>query len=446
MTSDREGRVLSKRLVSACTFAFVTLLFTLPRVTASELTDDEIAGFRQLLEEKVTPRATAASDFDKEIAALRGLLDRFKGITFGGYIENYFQYESVNPPAGDSVAIPPIIYTRQVNSFTVADVALWLYKETPNPGDVGFRITLNWGEMARRMTTVRPVYDDGLVSQPMGTAPVAGRTGGRQVTFREAYAQWNIPVGRGITARFGKFSNWIGYEYWDSIRNPNVSYSYVFSWGVPGITTGLGFEYNATDRLTAGYYFVNTTGTFVNNNKGYTHGTKLRYSFPDFSFFKNAYVELDTLWGPESALNDSEWSQVYDTILSFSPSDRLTLVTEANWNYRSGRVMQPSGRTKKDNNTWGVSQYLIYNHTDRIGLAVRGEYFWDEDDAAGISGGDGASLTEVTGTLNLRVRERLMIRPELRYDKIVSVPDGPSHIWHRQNKNITFMFDVSYEF
>ncbi|HHT9135605.1 MAG TPA: outer membrane beta-barrel protein, partial [Candidatus Avalokitesvara rifleensis] len=402
MTLDREGRVLSKKLVSACIFVFGTFLCTPPQIVAAELTDDEIAGFRQLLEENVTPRTTAAADSNKEITALRGLLDRFKGITFGGYIENYYQYESVNPPAGDSVAIPPIVYTRQVSSFTVGDIVLWLYKETPNPGDVGFKITLNWGEMARRLTTVRPVYDDGLVSQPMATAPVPGRTGGRQATFREAYAQWNIPVGRGITARFGKFSNWIGYEQWDSIRNPNVSLSYVFGWGVPGIATGLGLDYNATDRLALGYYFVNTAGTFVNNNKGYTHGTRLRYSFPDFSFFKKAYVELDGLWGPQNALNNSEWSQVYDTTLSFSPSDRLTLVTTGNLNHGSARIVQPSGRATDDNSTWGVSQYLIYNHTDSLGFAVRGEYFWDEENAAGISGGDGASLTEVTGTLNLR--------------------------------------------
>ncbi|MHC4523323.1 MAG: hypothetical protein ACYSWY_07575 [Planctomycetota bacterium] len=127
----------------------MTFLFCTLQGVAAELTDTEIGQFKALLEEKrlALPGKVGPLNY-KETAILGGLLDQFKGVKFGGYVNNYIQYESVNPGAGDSVAIPPLLFTRQVNSFTVKEIKLWLYKNTPNPGDVGFKITLSWGDMA----------------------------------------------------------------------------------------------------------------------------------------------------------------------------------------------------------------------------------------------------------------------------------------------------------
>lgn len=94
---------------------------------------------------------------------------------------------------------------------------------------------------------------------------------------------------------------------------------------------------------------------------------------------------------------------------------------------------------------WHTILY-IYDHSDSLEFAVRGEYFWDRDNVIGVSGTGGASLTEVTGTINYRMTDNLWFRPEVRYDKVVSVPNGTSHIFHRQNKNITGTIAVIYEF
>ena len=91
-------------------------------------------------------------------------------------------------------------------------------------------------------------------------------------------------------------------------------------------------------------------------------------------------------------------------------------------------------------------QYFMYDYTDNIEFALRGEYYWDQENLQGLSGGGGASLAEVTGTINLRLRENVMVRPEIRYDKVISVPNGSSHIWHGKNKNVTGLIAVSYQF
>lgn len=427
----------------ACTFVIGCMLFFIPQETNAEgLTDKEAEHFRTLLEERKLEPALPGPLTGKEMTKLLDRFEIFKGITFGGYLTNYVQYESVNPRAGDSVAIPPKYFGRQVKSFTVNNMQIWLYKRVPHPGDVGFKLVLDWGETARRLTGVGPVRDDSAVQPNPPGAP----NGARQTTFKEAYVQWNVPIGTGLTVQFGKFASWLGYEWWETIWNPNFSGSYTDLWLYPGNGTGVGLEYNLTENLTANYYFVNTTDTFVNNNKAFSHGVDFNFNLPETGFFKKGYINAGALWGLPFANNTTDWLQTYDMTLSFSPFEKITLATTGNWNYSPRRIVQPSGRAKRGNQSWGVAQYFIYEHNDWLGLAVRGEYFWDQENFAGISGGDGASLAEVTGTINFKVREKVMIRPEIRYDKIVSVPNGSSHIWNRQNKSISAYLAVSYEF
>lgn len=425
-----------------CILALAAFLFQSPQVSAADLTDGEIEKFKTLLETGTLAPILPGPLTDKEMSSLADFSGDFEGLRFGGYLDTYYQYESVNPPAGDSVAIHPKYFARQVNSFTVNNIQTWLYKTTPHPGDVGFKIVLDWGELARHLTSVGPVNDDGAV-QPN---PPGFPNGARQTTFKEAYAQWNAPVGKGLTIKFGKFQSWLGYEWWETIWNPNFSGSYTDFWLIPGNGTGIGLGYDITDKLSANYYFVNTTDTFVNNNKNFSHGIDINYNLPNTGFFKNGYVNFGTLWGCPHPSNSSDWLQVYDLTLQFSPFEKITLATTTNWQYDPKAIVQPSGRAKRGNQSWGIAQYFIYEHSDRLGFAIRGEYYWDHDNLSGISGGGGASLTEVTGTLNVKLHKKLMVRPEIRYDKIIHMTNASSHIWHGQNKNITFLIGMSYEF
>ncbi|MFQ5861713.1 MAG: outer membrane beta-barrel protein, partial [Candidatus Brocadiales bacterium] len=126
----------------------------------------------------------------------------------------------------------------------------------------------------------------------------------------------------------------------------------------------------------------------------------------------------------------------------------------ANWS-GSAENVEDSGHTpRKTSEAWGVAQYITYQHTDRLGFALRGEYFWDHDNFAGLSGADGgASLAEVTFTTNLLLREKLWIRPEIRYDKILHVTRASADAWDvdadvdpGHDANLTFAIATTYEF
>ncbi|MFQ5957296.1 MAG: outer membrane beta-barrel protein, partial [Candidatus Brocadiales bacterium] len=435
----KEGSMRLGRWVIACAciLAFTPFLFMAPQTKAAELTDEEVTEFRALLEErKVAEEALS----DGEVAALRGFLDQFKDITFGGFVENFYQWESVDPISGDGVAITPKVFDRQENSFTVNNIEMWLYKEAPNPGDVGFKITLNWGDTARRITFVGPVHDESSTKD--------------QETFSEGFVLWNIPIGKGLTMKFGKFATWVGWEVWEAHWNANFSRSYIYGWGIPFTNTGVGFSYPVTDRFTADYYFVNTSDTFVNNNETFTHGVQLDYNPPDIaSFLKDMNLHLDILYGVEAGgaaagdqsanRQEEEWRQRYDFTVSFSPFDKWGYVANANW---SGSA--ENGDRQKTSETFGIAQYVTYQHTDRLGFALRGEYFWDHDGWAGATGhANGASAMEITGTVNLLLREKLWIRPEIRYDAIVSAR-GDDDAWDdntSHDENITFAIATTYE-
>ncbi|MCB7128508.1 MAG: outer membrane beta-barrel protein [Candidatus Brocadiales bacterium] len=427
----------------ACFLAFTIVLCTAVPVWSVELTDKEVAEFQGVLEKRrAEPKVRVGAQPEHVPSDIIKFFKPFEGIKYGGYVENYYQYESVNPGSGDQNALPPLGFHRQANSFTVNNIELWLYKNANNPGDIGFKITLNWGDLARYITPFGPVRDD-KTAQPN---PPGTPTGGRQTTFSEGYALWNIPVGKGLTAKFGKFASWIGYEDWESIFNPNVTTSYINNAATPNTNTGLGLSYPFTDRFTLDFYFTNTFDTFVNNNKSFMYGLQFDYDPPDFWFFKNANINLDTIWGPSEASNNSDWYQIYNLAITFFPYHKLAWVTNANLNHSSAKLRRPSGRMKDDNSVWGVAQYFIYDHTDWLGFAVRGEYFWDQENLQDLSGGTGASLAEVTFTLNLKLREKLMIRPEIRYDKIISMPGGTAHVWNGDNNNVNGIVSVSYEF
>ncbi len=90
-----------------CILALAAFLFQSPQVSAADLTDEEIEKFRTLLEKGTLAPILPGPLTYKEMSLLADSSDDFEGLKFGGYLDTYYQYESINPPAGDSVAINP---------------------------------------------------------------------------------------------------------------------------------------------------------------------------------------------------------------------------------------------------------------------------------------------------------------------------------------------------
>ncbi|MFN3533684.1 MAG: outer membrane beta-barrel protein, partial [Candidatus Brocadia sp.] len=86
----------------------------------------------------------------------------------------------------------------------------------------------------------------------------------------------------------------------------------------------------------------------------------------------------------------------------------------------------------------GFSGIINQDITDYFGVALRGEYFDDSDGARlGVAK---LNLWEVTLTANLKIRENLLVRPEVRYD------EGSEDIFNGRDNELTTAIDLAYLF
>lgn len=494
---------LSKEEVAA----LKDLLKTKP---GAELSAEDVGALKELLKVREIPpmpaRAPAAQLNDDEITGIRDFFNVFKGVKFSGFVENFYQYNSVNPGTGDqgtsgrrgAIPVTPPAnlsgtsfsntrnmleirgFDREDNSFTLNNIELHLYKEPTEDSPIGFRITTLYGEQAHRLTFV----------------PTDGRVDDDDFTVGEGYTWWRIPLGKGVDFKFGKFATWIGAEVWESPWNPNFSRSLLYQNAIPFTNTGASLGYPVLDNLYFTFFLVNGWDTFIDNNKSKTFGTQTKYTIPNIPVMHNAFVMLNTSHGPEQSGknrlagadgvpftaddvlgtnrgSEGNWRHFFDLILQFDPTTWLRSNTNVDFGTEKFEIGQAGGfgttvaigDNKRTRKWWGVSQIFQFFPQNRINFALRGEYFWDKDAARNIAimpsskvragltpAAGGVAIAEVTGTLNIKIRDKLMIRPEIRYDKITSADGGnpagkvSSEQFDNHDNNTTFATALTYEF
>lgn len=486
---------LSKEEVAA----LKDLLKTKP---GAELSAEDVGALKELLKAREIPpmpaKAPAAQLNDDEITGIRDFFNVFKGVKFSGFVENFYQYNSVRPGRGNpgssgrrgstpTYVRPNFLeiraFDREDDSFTLNNIELHLYKEPTEDSPIGFRITTLYGEQAQRLTFV----------------PTDGRVDGgnnNNFTVGEGYTWWRIPLGKGVDFKFGKFATWIGAEVWESPWNPNFSRSLLYQNAIPFTNTGASLGYPVLDNLYFTFFFVNGWDTFIDNNKSKTFGTQTKYTIPNMPIMHNAFVMLNTSHGPEQSKktrmagadgvfftnddtfgtnrgSENNWRHFFDLILQFDPTPWLR--TNINVDFGTEQfdrgqaggfgITMPIGDNRRTRKWWGVSQIFQFFPQNRINFALRGEYFWDKDaarnvvltPASKIKAGltpktGGVSIAEVTGTLNIKIRDKLMIRPEIRYDKITSASGGnpagqvSDEQFDNHDSNTTFATALTYEF
>jgi hypothetical protein len=465
-----------------------------------DLTAEEIAALKELVKAREIPpmpaKAPAPQLSDDEVTGIRDFMTQFKGIKFNGFVENFYMYNRVDPRGGTTGATPAVgasgrrgaipwggparsmleirAFDREDNSFTLNNIELHLYKEPTEDSPIGFRVTTLYGEQAQRLTFVA----------------TDGRVDDDDFTVGEGFTWWRIPVGKGIDFKFGKFATWIGAEVWEAHWNPNFSRSLLYQNAIPFTNTGLSLGYPLLNNLYAAFFFVNGWDTFVDNNRGKTFGTQFKYTIPYMPVFHNAFVILNTSHGPEqnernisSAGPDGilgsaddlyvrnhgstgNWRHFVDLIVQLDPTDWLRLNTNFDWGrekydpgYGGGFGANINLADGREHRTWwGVAQIFHLFPQRRINFALRGEYFWDKEgarnalmltdpDTGEVIKGGGVNIAEVTGTLNIKIRDRLWIRPEIRHDKITSAGGNLStKQFNDRSSNTSFATALTYEF
>ena len=362
----------------------------------------------------------------------------FKSVEVSGFIDTYYSYNYSNPKdnlgSGGDFVRPDMIelrsFDREHNSFTLDNVEISVFKPSTEKDPIGFGFTTNYGEIARRLTFVPSEMTSNT------------RVDNDDFTISQGFVTYKAPIGKGIDFKFGKFATWIGAELWESVDNPNFSRSLLYQNCIPFTNTGLAVSYPLLDKLTVTGYLVNGWDTFVDNNDGKTLGYQFNWAVAEnTSFIVNGShgAEQDDDLSPGA---DGNWRHFWDLILALKPLDKTSINLNFDFGTEEGAegigggfYASPTGR---NGTWWGFSGIISQDITDSFGLALRGEYF-DDNDGARV-GVMGLQVSEVTLTANIKIRENLLVRPEIRYD------DADQEIFAGQDNEITTAIDFAYMF
>ncbi|HLE87818.1 MAG TPA: outer membrane beta-barrel protein [Candidatus Brocadiaceae bacterium] len=364
----------------------------------------------------------------------------FKGVEISGFIDTYYSYNFSKPDdqrgstpgftrdSGQGDWLDVRAFDRENNSFTLDNVEIAVFKPSTEKDPIGFGFITNYGEIAQRLTFVS---SDGRVD---------GASGSQSFTISQGFVTYRAPVGEGLDFKFGKFASWIGAELCQSVDNPNFSRSLLYENAITWTNTGLAISYPLLDRLTTSFYLVNGWDTFVDNNSSKTAG----YQF-NWAVAENTSFIVNGSHGPEQTDNSSNYRHFWDLVLATKPFEKTTFnlnfdfgTEESGANDVFGKDTADQKLNYKTGKWWGFAGIISRDITDIVGLAFRGEYFDDRDGAR--RGVDNLDIWEITFTTNIKIRESLLVRPEVRYDK------ANQGIFNGHDGELTTAIDLAYMF
>lgn len=325
------------------------------------------------------------------------LLDFLKSIHPSFYVDLGYTYNFNDPESADGGVDNDLrIFDIDHNELDLHLIEIALERTPTTEGGlanlVGFRVDLDFGEDAS-------LFD----SAGLGD-------GDDEFDLQQAYINILAPIGNGLNIYAGKFVTLAGAEVIESKDNFNFSRSYLFGFAIPFAHTGVRARYSFGPL---GFILgVNNGWDVVDDpNDGKTIEAQVALTAGIFSAYVTGY------FGPEQAEDDSDWRELIDVVVSITPMEKLILLVNADFAWEQDVNFE----TGEDSVNWyGVAGYIVYDFSDVLRLALRAEYFVDDD---GFRTGTEQDLFEVTPTLSIKPfagkggLDNLVLRLEYRFDR-----------------------------
>jgi hypothetical protein len=332
--------------------------------------------------------------------------------SLSGFVDMYYGYNA-NQPASRSNSFRS--FDGQANQFALNLVELVVDK-TPVPTNsrTGYHIALGFGQAINAVNG----------SEPGGL--------GFDQYLKEAYFSYLAPVGKGLQVDFGKFVTPAGAEVIETKDNWNYSRGLLFSYAIPYYHFGMRAKYAFNDKYSLTGYVVNGWNNLVDNNTGKTYGMSFGWNAT-----KKINIAQNYMAGPEQGAN-SNWRQLWDTVVTYSPTAKLSLMANADY----GRGDRAVGIAHPV--FWsGVAGYVKYSLNPKYVIATRYEYYDDHD---GFTTGTAQNFNGITGTFEHTIAGHILTRLEFRRDissrpTFVKGANTPVTSQNTAAAGLVFMFD-----
>ena len=294
------------------------------------------------------------------------------------------------------------VFDTDHNSFKFDVGELVILKDTPNPGDVGFRTDLTYG------------FSEPEVNQ---SAADTGDLQSHQFDTQQGFVSYNAPIGSGLQLDLGKFITHIGAEVMDGYDGWNYTFSrsWLFSFG-PFTHTGLRASYKINNMISVMGMVANGWDNTVENNDGKSLGAQIAIT-------PNDRVSLLLNWvaGPETIGNQAPFSNDVTNLFDAVLDVKLTNKTLAQMNLAYGIQANGAAGTRGDAEWWGISTIVRHDYNKWFSINLRGQVFNDLDgtraaSAATLPAGSGQELWAASVTPEIRINQNLVVRAEYRHD------------------------------
>jgi hypothetical protein len=366
----------------------------------------------------VTTAAPAAATALPQGPSLGSLLGN---TTLSGFVDAYYG-QNFNNPAGQANGLRS--FDGATNQFGLNLVELVVDK-TPDPSNsrTGYHIALGFGQAMNAVNA---------------TEPKAGLAFDQYL--KEAYFSYLAPVGKGLQIDVGKFVTPAGAEVIETKDDWNYSRSLLFTYAVPYFHFGMRAKYAFNDKYSLSGFFVNGWNNVIDNNVGKTYGMSFGWN-PNKKFG----ITETYLAGPEQNTISSNWRQLTDTVITYSPNSRISFMLNGDYGRGDRYLVNSQTNLFSPPVFWtGVAGYVKYNFNSSSAIATRYEHY-DDRDGFTLGTLTPTHVNEFTATLERLVAHHIISRLEFRRD-IANQPlflkgSNPVLDQNTLTAGMVFMFD-----
>jgi hypothetical protein len=306
--------------------------------------------------------------------------------TLSGFVDMYYG-QNFNNPSTRTNGLR--FFDGGTNQFGLNLVEL-VVDRAPEPSNsrTGYHIALGFGQAIDAINGADPGV-------------------GFQKYLKEAYFSYLAPVGKGLQIDVGKFVTPHGAEVIETKDNWNYSRGILFSYAIPYYHFGARAKYTFNDKYSLTGVFVNGWNNVVDNNTGKTYGMSFAWN-PNKKFG----IIQNYMAGPEENNLNSNWRQLSDTVITYSPTSRLSFIVNGDYG-RGDRFDEGEGTFSRPVYWTGVAGYVKYTISSTSAVSTRYEYYNDHD---GFTTGTPQHFNEFTTTFEKLVAHHIISRFEYRRD------------------------------
>jgi hypothetical protein len=331
--------------------------------------------------------AVAKADFPQKTLDFLGLTE-ISGFVSASYLYNF----NGSDTAGRSFDV-------NHDQFSFNKFKLTLEKPVNQTGDnwdAGYRADLIFGQDAKLIHS-------------------AGLFGGQDVDLEQAWVDFNVPIGNGLKVIAGKTVTLMGVEVIEEVANPNWSEGNQFLFAENFTQTGVQLAYKWNDKVDTEFVVFNGWDVVKDNNNGMSFMGRIGITPDD-----KTSIGIVGYFGPEQAGNSSDYRKGVNVVFNRKITDKFGLWLQGDYGREDANPALPEPKHPAD--WWAAGAWLTYDFCDKVGLALRGDYFDDADGARtsgvlGFPANTGQRFSSVTLTLNVKPFANLQIRPEFRWDR-----------------------------